>query len=65
MDLADAFLTSGGDASATGWLLALAGTACLAAAILLQLRVPEGSDSDDADANADAGLESTSAESVT
>lgn len=40
MSLADTFATSGGDGTAAGWLLALAGTGCLAAAILLQLRRP-------------------------
>jgi hypothetical protein len=42
LELADTFGTSGGDASPAGSLLALAGALCLAAAILLQLRLPSG-----------------------
>lgn len=50
MSLADTFATSGGDGTAAGLLLALAGTGCLSAAILLQLRRPAATPADDADA---------------
>jgi hypothetical protein len=46
MDLADAFATSGADASPIGSLLALTGAACLAAAILMQLRAPSATPAD-------------------